>query len=192
MQPHVFEELAEKTGGYPFDFVLASRHVYKKDEGEMFPMPGRHKRDELFREYLRMLIGCIHMYDDFDCLSHLTYFSRAVDFDPPEMTYRDAPEELDELFRLLIGKNKGIEVNTSSYAKRRFSMPDYSIVKRFCALGGEVITVGSDSHVPAGTGAYIKEALTMMKEAGVRYVCTFGKRTPSFHPMDRVMQRGNA
>ena len=62
------------------------------------------------------------------------------------MTYQDAPDEIDDLFKLIIQSGHGIEINTSVYDTLGFFLPDYDIVRRYKELGGEIITTGSDSH----------------------------------------------
>ena len=88
---------------------------------------------------------------------------------------------IDEILKTLISKGKGIEINTSGYRYKedRF-YPCTDVVKRYFELGGEIITIGSDSH--------IKEYITMdfdivyefLKSIGVKYICGFDKLNPVF------------
>ena len=51
------------------------------------------------------------------------------------------------IFKTIIPKGKGIEVNTSGFAYGLDSaMPSIDILKLYKELGGEIITVGSDAH----------------------------------------------
>ena len=62
--------------------------------------------------------------------------------------------QLDELacpkiLKTVIADGKGIEVNTSSY---RYGLSDLTpsrdILKLYWELGGQILTIGSDSHKP--------------------------------------------
>lgn len=75
---------------------------------------------------------------------------------------------------MLVNKGKGLEINTSGKDRVGEFLPSYDFIKRFKELGGEIITVGSDSHDDIRVGQYISEALEIVKEI-FGYVCTFEK-----------------
>ena len=99
------------------------------------------------------------------------------------MTYQDAPDEIDDLFKLIIQSGHGIEINTSEYDTLGFFLPDYDIVRRYKELGGEIITIGSDSHKPEHLGTYIEESKALLKEMGFQKFCTYEKMKPVFHEL---------
>ena len=45
-------------------------------------------------------------------------------------------------------------------------------------MGGEIITIGSDSHDPEHLGVGIEEAKSVLKDLGFRYFCTYDKMKP--------------
>lgn len=57
------------------------------------------------------------------------------------------------------------------------------ILALYRECGGEILTVGSDAHVPSGVGKGIREALELMAHCGFRYVCTYDKHKPVFHKL---------
>ncbi|MDY3005379.1 MAG: histidinol phosphate phosphatase, partial [Christensenella hongkongensis] len=61
-----------------------------------------------------------------------------------------------------------------------------SIIKRFAELGGEVMTMGSDAHFSDAIGHRFRDAVQLMKQCGVKYVCTFEQRKPSFIPLEEL------
>ena len=184
-KPSVLTYSGEMIRKYPFDFVIASMHY----------LPGRdlHKPQQWIDEgvgkrdvqgmYLKHTIDNLNLYDDYDVIGHLTYFSRFVPANTKaerEMTYEDNAELYDRLFELLIERNKGFEINTSVLDTQELFMPDFSIAKRFYQMGGRIVTVGSDAHYPAQVGGHFKEAIRMLREAGFTAICTFDKRKPTF------------
>ena len=75
-------------------------------------------------------------------------------------------------------KGRGMEVNT--YRGR--TLEDWRpILAMFRACGGEIVTVGSDAHVPTGVGKGIPEAYELIREAGFSYVAGYHRRKPVFH-----------
>ena len=93
----------------------------------------------------------IKEYNDFDSLGHLDYLIRYI---PPfcgekDYLFKEYQEVIDEVFRLLINKNKALEINTAGLIKGLPCFhPKLEVLKRYLELGGELITIGSDGHSP--------------------------------------------
>lgn len=175
------KELDELLSGRKFDFVLGSVHFadgydpYFKEfwEGISF--------DEAVDKYMKTVLECVQNHDNFDVLGHLTYVCKS-EYNPTHSTvkYRDISDISDEIMRVLVAKGKGMEVNTSGVDRVGDFLPSLDFLKRFRELGGEIITVGSDSHDRNRVGQYAKEAIDVVGQV-FPYVCTFEKRKPIFH-----------
>jgi histidinol-phosphatase (PHP family) len=50
-------------------------------------------------------------------------------------------------------------------------------------LGGEILTVGSDAHVPENVGQGVPEAYDLIRAAGFRYIAVYEGRKPRFVKM---------
>ena len=89
---------------------------------------------------------------------------------------------VSEILKTVIEDGKGIEFNTSY---RRYGLkdttPSADILKRYKELGGEIITIGSDSHAPAHLGSGIEEAKQFLKSLGFLFFCTYDSMRPSYH-----------
>ena len=94
--------------------------------------------------------------------------------------YSKVKDIADEILKTVIEKGKGIEVNTSGVDVIGDFLPSSEYVKRFFELGGEIITVGSDSHDKTRVGQYINDAIKIIGDFSP-YVCTFENRKPIFH-----------
>ena len=131
--------------------------------------------------YLEDVLECVRIHDDFDVLGHITVLGK-VRYNPNNypMPYADHRDLLDEIFRVLIQKGKGIEVNTSGKDRCGGFLPTVEYLQRFKELGGEIVTVGSDAHHADRVGRYCMEASTMIADV-FGYVCTFADRQPIFH-----------
>lgn len=164
-----------------FDFVIGSVHFVDGFD----PYDREYWIDKTEREaylgYLERILECVKIHDRFNVLGHLTYVSRSV-YNPTKnlLEYRDYRDVCDEIFKVLIKKDKGIEINTSAIGSLGVLLPSYEFVNRFRELGGRIITVGSDAHSPERVGQHIDMALALAKEV-FGYVCTFDNLEPKFN-----------
>lgn len=103
-----------------------------------------------------------------DVVSHITCPMRGIigkygiDFD-----FSKISDVTDELLNTIIKNNKALEINTSGLRQPiKRTMPDEDIIRRYNELGGQYITIGSDSHTAYDVGADIKEAMLLAKNCG--------------------------
>ena len=79
-----------------------------------------------------------------------------------------------ELLTVLIDKGKGIEVNTGSmYKGFSYPHPHQTVLKMYRQLGGEIITIGSDAHVPEYLGYGFEQAEALLKQCGFTHYTLF-------------------
>jgi len=85
------------------------------------------------------------------------------------------------IFKELIEKGKGIEVNTAGFLYNLgFPHPDFDSLKRYKELGGEIITIGSDSHKVEHIGNNFAFVLEQLAHIGFKYITYFEDRKPVF------------
>lgn len=165
----------------PFDFVIGSVHFAENVDvyGAAF-WEGRSAA-ETEVQYLKDVLKCVRIHDDFDVLGHITVLGK-VQFNPNNrpMVYTDHADLIDEIFRVLIQKGKGLEVNTSGLYHCGGFLPTADYLYRFKELGGEIVTVGSDAHSSYRVGQSCEDACRMVNDI-FGYVCTFADREPIFH-----------
>lgn len=170
-------------GRRPFDFVLGSVH-FVDDLDVYYPEYWQGKSVfQAERRYLEATLECVHVHDDFDVLAHLTYIAKTHCHPAPRPVPFDAHRELiDEILRILAAKGKGLEMNTSGVDRCGGFLPTADYFRRFKELGGEIVTVGSDSHTCSRVGQYTFDACGILAEI-FGYVCTFESRQPVFHKL---------
>lgn len=165
----------------PFDFVLGSIHFAENVDVYYPPFWEGKTMDQAERRYLEETLACVKAHDGFDVLGHITYLSKAGS-NPTHrpILYENHRDIVDEIFKVLIEKGKGIEVNTSGVDRCGVTLPDEAYLRRFKELGGEIVTVGSDAHTADRVGQYCYETCQLVREM-FGYVCTFEGRKPIFH-----------
>lgn len=186
-QPHLNDRINETTATLPFDSIILSNHLFRGEEifysieTSLIPRADRNK------EYISSLARMCTELDDYDILAHYDYINRYIDDKESAVFYKDCPDQFDELFDVLIRKDKALEVNTSSIDKQiskgsSFVMPDPDIIKRYIAMGGKLITLGSDAHKSDRIGLHFIETAKYLKSLGVSEVFYYENRHPVSDP----------
>ena len=136
---------------HPFDFVLGSVHLLDNDDPYYESYWNGRSAKDILTKYFNDMLTSFKEYDNFDSLGHLDYLIRYI---PPfcgskDYAYKEYAEVIDEIFKLLINKNKALEINTAGLIKGLPCFhPKLEVLKRYLELGGELITIGSDGHSP--------------------------------------------
>ena len=166
-----------------YDFVIGSVH-YARGEAIFLPSfydaPERENYEAYFEEVLSAVQSGL-----FDVLGHLDIVKRYGvpyygPFDPS--CYAD---QIDAILRACVDTGTGLEINTSGLrGPPRETFPSLPVLQRYHALGGRVLTVGSDAHVAADLARDIPHALSLAKAAGFEAVTLFVERQPDGLPLD--------
>ena len=183
-----YEELTKK---YPFDFVIGSVHnvPYKKDvEGNiLYTDPAAEKLftdrtdKEAYRLMMETTLENVRTSDCFQTLGHLDYVVRYGKSREKEYSYTDYADIIDEILKLLIEKEKGLEVNSAGLKYGLpFAHPHPDVLKRYRELGGEIITIGADAHKPEHIEYDFAKAEEILKSCGFKYYTEFFEQKPVF------------
>ncbi len=112
-----------------------------------------------------------------DVLGHLDLVKRygVTHYDPFEPAKYEA--EIRAVLRAAVDRGVGLEINTSGLRQAPGEpYPGLTVLRWYRALGGEILTVGSDAHHVDDLGAGIPRALELAREAGFRAIATFEGR----------------
>lgn len=183
-----YEELTKK---YPFDFVIGSVHnvPYKKDaEGNiLYTDPAAEKLftdrtdKKAYRLMMETTLENVRTSDCFQTLGHLDYVVRYGKSREKEYSYTDYADIIDEILKLLIEKEKGLEVNSAGLKYGLpFAHPHPDVLKRYRVLGGEIITIGADAHKPEHIAYDFAKAEEILKSCGFKYYTEFFEQKPVF------------
>lgn len=185
LQPSVSERCSALVSSYPFDFVIGSSHLldgkdlYFKEswEGKVI--------EEVIVAYFNGIIKNIASFKDFNVYGHIDYFKRYIP--DPSFKYDDSKyhDLIDVVLRKIIESGHGIELNSSKYENDPEDLnPSIRVLKRYKELGGEIITVGADSHTIERLGNGFIKLNDILKNVGYKYYCHFNKMKPEFIKLD--------
>ena len=166
--------LAENT----FDQVIASVHYLDGVD----PYYGEYYQDKdwnrAYGMYLETILTEMKWLKDFDIMGHYDYIVRYAPYPECCIKYRDFSDVLDEMMTFLIQEGKALEINTKSYqeSKGRLVTLDHEILRRYRDLGGEIISLGSDSHDPSRVGNDFSRFADLLRSLGFRWTAHYEKR----------------
>ena len=184
MEPHWLHACDTFLKQYPFDFVIGSIHECCGLPVSRAVYFENKTKEQAYETYYTAILECVKAFDNFDVIGHLDYCKR---YYPGEYTQGDhliAQPLVEEIFRTLIAKGKGIEVNTSGFRHvSEMCMPHYDIIALYRQMGGTRITIGSDSHRDETVGFRVDDTIAQLKQIGFTHISTFEKRVEKKLPL---------
>lgn len=181
LQPHVAGENQAFLDNNSFDFVIGSSHAYDgTDPCQPEHHVGRTER-EVCEEYFRSVIRNIRTFGDYDVFGHLDYIFRYTPNRDRNYTFGDYRDYFETIFRLLLDRGKGIEVNTGGLIKGlREPHPCIEALRRYRELGGELLTIGSDAHRAENVGGRFSQVRDILVACSFRRYTVFRERKPQW------------
>lgn len=175
--------LAARLAADPaLDFALGSLHILP-GAGDFYFLTYTDVRqcDHYFDLYLDQL-QLVAEQDFYDVLAHLGYARRymwraGVD---AALTLDKFGGKVERLLRTVIDKGRGLEINCSGIRDGCGPFPSPEILRLYRAMGGEIITLGSDAHRPEDAAKGLAAGAEILKDCGFDYVCTFRRHKPEF------------
>ncbi len=167
---------------HPFDFVISSIHIgdgldfYNNDF-----FIGKSQK-EAYQRYFEIVLEMVENFNNYDVVGHLDYIIRYGDYTNKTYNYNDYKALIDKILKAIIKNDKGIEINTSGF---RYGLgvihPNVTLLKRYKALGGKIITLGSDAHKVHDFEADFDRAIALLKDAGFSEIAVFKNRKATFY-----------
>ena len=184
--PHLYPERNRRLiGQAPLDLVVGSVHNVSRARGGrdfiLWDYPDEETCYRVLDDYVDSLLA-LSAVDFVDVLAHIPYVMRYMtDRDGRQVSMERYEPKLHTVFTNLIARGAGIEVNTN---RGRNVLERYRpLLEQYRRLGGEIITLGSDSHTPEDIGKGIANAVELLRELGFRYYTVYRRRVPEFIPI---------
>ena len=178
-----YPEIYEKTKGLSdFDVIIGSVHCvrYGSHTAAYSQIDFSKFSEEEIKEYLAAYFNDVNALIelcDFDILAHITCplryivgrYGMGVDL-------KEYSEQIESILRKIIRRKIALEVNTSSYNTLGDWMPPRWVLERYRDMGGELITLGSDAHIPENASLHFEKAVSELLEIGFTHVYYYEHR----------------
>lgn len=176
LQDHVIKETEEFIDRFKPEFVLCSFHVADKKDfytGEYFEGKTPY---QAWDSYLDNILNILKVFKNYSVVGHLDILKR-YDDQVKLVPYTYYMDKVDEILKLIIQDEKGIEVNMSGLrTPMDETLPHMDIVKRYYDLGGRYITLGSDAHLKDDIYSHFSETLKELSDIGFEYFTIYENR----------------
>ena len=177
-----------------FDQIIASVHYLDDVDpylGEYYD--GKDWR-EAYGKYLETIWREMTWLGDFDIMGHYDYIVRYAPYPQNCIRYKDFADLFDTMFTYLIQEGKALEINTKSYLghRGREVLLDNDVLLRYRELGGEIISLGSDSHEAERVGANFGHFADLLKSLGFRWTAHYEDRRLIQLPLPDTKVRHNS
>lgn len=164
---------------YPFDQVIGSIHTINNQDIGYPSIYQNASYEEILEKYFNEMITCILSHPDINTLGHIDYISRYAPVKDSEIHYNTYKNFIDKVLKTCIDTNTAMEINTRRIGYKSAFLNLKSIYSRYKELGGNYVTIGSDSHNCQSIGNNFKEALLMCELCNLTPVY-FKNRNPEF------------
>lgn len=184
------EEIYDTLHALPLDFHLLSLHLVDGlDPYEQEAYFAGRGRDAAYLRYVEVMLESVMHFNDYDALAHLGYCGKFAPFPREEcpLRWRDAPDHLDMMLRIMAEQGKALEVNASGLRCTDSPIPGWDILRRFRELGGEFVTIGSDAHMASDLTFHFDEAIRIAIYAGFRWGAVFHQRQRKTYALEESL-----
>ncbi len=173
----LMDEYEQALQGLHLDFILGSVHNIDEEKLRKY-MAGKSLHD-VYQGYFEEMYELVAKAD-IDVIAHFDLMKRYAIGEIGNYEFADFQMMIKSILQKAIERGIGLEINTSglSNIKVKEAFPKMDLLKLYRSLGGEILTIGSDSHRADTVGTMLDDALLMAKQAGFQHVYTFEKRVP--------------
>lgn len=181
LQPQSLKKNLIFARSHEYDFIIGSTHLCNGGDPYYSDFYEGRSEEEAYLEYFNCVLENVKAFHNFDICGHLDYVVRYGPNKDAEYSYQKYQDVIDPVLKYLVENEKGLELNTGALSRgMKDCNPNMDILKRYHALGGELITIGSDAHTSAHVGEYFDRAYEMLKECGFKYYCIYENRIAEF------------
>lgn len=157
-----------------FDLVIGSIHTV--DNFDIYYPEFFAGKDKItaYKKYFAAMKKNI-LLEDFDVLGHIDYICRNAPYENSAIDYEIFQSDIDEILKILVEREKILELNTRRLEKKSVFDELLPIYKKYKILGGKFISTGSDAHKVETIGKNFKTAIKFIEELNLIPV-TFKQR----------------
>lgn len=186
VQSQIINQCSSDINKYPFDFVICSLHAINRIDLYNGTFFDNITQNQAYETYYTELYNIVKNYNDYSVLGHLDLIKRYGGY-KDELDDKLFSDIIESILKEVIYNGKGIEINASCF---RYGLKDLTpstyILKMYKDLGGEIITTGSDSHIPSQVAFNFDYIHKKLQYLGFKYISKFDNMKPSLISIDTL------
>lgn len=179
-EPHILylsDKINSQMKNMDLDFIIGSVHNINSVKLRTYMQ--NKKKKEIYNDYFNEIYKLVRDAD-IDVIGHLDLMKRYAYNSFGNYDFNDYQEIIRSILKKAIERNIGIEVNTSGLRNSvKETYPSIEILRLYKALGGEIITIGSDSHNCEDVGSGYLSTIELLKYLKYEKIFKFNKRRPT-------------
>jgi histidinol-phosphatase (PHP family) len=178
----VWDSAEETLQRYPWDYLVGALHFIGSTlifDRAYFDRPAEDAYGGYFDE-----LSAVGRTGRFDVLAHMDIVKRYGhtiygSYDP-----RPYERRIRAALRACADRRIAVEVNSSTLRRPVAQLsPDVLLLTWYRQEGGELVTIGSDAHLPDDVGAGLDQAMEALRQAGFRSLARFERRQVTLIPI---------
>lgn len=158
----VYEDICKK---YVPDFVVNSVHCLQGQD--FYYGKAYREKHETYLAYLQAVRKSLDVSYPYDIIGHFGYVTRYAPYEDKSMILKEFGEQIDDILKTIIAKDKILEVNSSGI---ELCLPSEEILKRYFELGGRKVSFASDTHDSKRIADKREEVVSLLKKIGFTYI----------------------
>lgn len=180
-QANAMYQSAEQN--FSFDYIVNSVHLTDGQGCYYQPYFKGKTKDFAYRRYFETVLESLSAPYDWQIAAHIGYVARNAPYPDPKIYYCEYATLLDEILRTIIRQEKALEVNTNVKTCGYPTIVHREILERYYALGGRLISFGSDAHRTNVIGTNYALATAMLRDLGFTELTWFEHRQRRQEPL---------
>lgn len=167
------DEVTEFVANHDFDFIIGSIHNLNHQYVGFATLESMGGPAKMYDDYLDQMQGLVETGIP-NVIGHLDLPRRYHGVSMDDVDAARYERRLREIFRLAADRGVGFEINTSGLRRGTgASLPEARVLAWFIEEGGDILTVGSDSHRAGDTGHSIAEIYRQLRSLGINWRTSF-------------------
>lgn len=183
-QIHADPAADEFVRAHRLDMVIGSLHAMPNDLDIYFHDYPHLDCDAFLHEYFDQMLE-MEEHGGFDVLAHIDYPLRVMQHGDYVPSFDQYMDRVQQVLRACIDRGYALELNAAGLAGWQKKVgPPQNILYEYRRMGGERISIGSDSHTLDTVGRGVDACAANAREAGFTSVTIFRARQPVQVPLD--------
>ena len=176
-EPHLTEykdDLENFIRKTDLDFIIGSVHNINGVKLRLFMK--NKKKYNVYQDYFEEIYKMAETAD-IDVIGHLDMMKRYAYAEYGNFHIEDHAEIIRSILKKIIQRKIGLEINCSGLSHDVNEIyPKVEILKLYKELGGEILTIGSDSHNSENIASNNANVMEILKKTGFYHIYTYENR----------------